>query len=140
MADPIVIRSSNPADITPEEAEELAQIIRSLDWAIGVEVVAQQREGTGVTWAELLHISVPGLVWGGKKIVNKLADVAIEWTRKRFEGRRNGSKRPVYINIYGPDGKIVKAVAVKNATDEVQDRTEEDRRLFEQRDNPEKPK
>jgi hypothetical protein len=44
--------------------------------------------------------------------------------------KKKESKRSVYIPIYGPDGKIVKSVVVKNATDEPEDRTKEDRKLF----------
>ncbi len=129
MADKIVISTANPNDITVEEAEEIAQAIRVLKPDCDVQVEGRQREGYGVTWFEVLRISLGGAL-GGKLVevvAKKVVDVVVDWARKRFRGRKSASKRPVYVAIYGPDG-IVKSVVIKNATDEPEDRTEEDRK------------
>ena len=91
-----------------------------------------QREGLGITWFEILRIALMGGAFGAGKlfteeVVKKIADVAVDWAQERFKGRKKKSKRPVYVAIYGPDG-VVKSIVMKNATDEPEDRTEEDRR------------
>ena len=129
MPDTILINSKNPNDITLEEGEEIAEMLRRLHPDCDVQVLGQQRDGTGVTWFEVLYIS---LGFAAKELVQQavkmIADSVIAWVRERFKKLRVNSKRPVYVVIYGPDGEIVKSVLVRNATEEPEDRTEEDRK------------
>jgi hypothetical protein len=120
MPDPIVVITKNPADITLQETEEIAELIRGLDLDLEVQVESKPRGGYGVTWFEVLVISAATKL--GDAVIKKLVDVTVEWARQRFRGRKSGSKRPVSVSIYGPDG-MVKSVVIKNA-DEVEDRTD----------------
>jgi hypothetical protein len=129
MAKQVIIQSLQPFDISAEEAEELARTIRTLDIDIETQVKAEGRKGRGITWGQVLTISLPFLAWGGNKLADKITDVAIEWARKRYEARLKESKRPTFVNIYGPDGAVVKSVKVNNATDAIEDLTEEKLRL-----------
>jgi hypothetical protein len=129
----IVLNSPSPFDITAEEIEEIATTIRGLNLNCEVRTSVTQREGVGITWFEILRIALMGGAFGAGKlfteeVVKKIADVAVDWARERFKGRKKESKRPVYVAIYGPDG-VVKSVVIKNATDEPEDRTEEDKSL-----------
>jgi hypothetical protein len=133
MADTIVIRTANPKDITIEETEGIAKAVRDLDLNCDVKVEGQQRTGYGVTLFEVLRISlVGGALWASKALAEeaakKIMAVVVDWVRERFKGRRSGSKRPVYVAIYGPDGTI-KSVVIKNGTDELEDRTEQDQQM-----------
>ncbi len=128
MAKHVVIRSPQPADIPVEEVEELARIIRRLDIDIETQVIAQRRKGVGVTYGEVITVTLLFLGWGGTKLADKIADVTIGWALKRYEGKRKGSKRPTFVNIYGPDGAVVKSVKLKGAKDEIEDLTEEQSR------------
>jgi hypothetical protein len=139
MEDKITILTLNPNDITLEEAEELGQSARDhareLSVNCEVEVSAQQREGYGVTWFEVLHVSLLGAAFAvGKAVTDetakRLVTSSVQWARNRFRGRKKESKRPVYVAIYGPDGGVVKSVVVKNATDDPEDRTEQDNNLI----------
>jgi RNA 3'-terminal phosphate cyclase len=134
MADAIVIRTASPKDITLEEAGEIAEAVRGLNLNCEVRVEGQERTGYGVTWFEVLRIALLG---GGafgvgkafaEETAKKIADIVVDWARERFKGRKSASKRPVYVAIYGPDG-TVKSLVIKNATDEPEDRTEQDQRL-----------
>lgn len=131
----IIIRSRNPNDIKLDEAETLAQLIRANLPEQDVRVVGtEQREGTyGVTWFQIVDIVLPLATSAGvaveKELIQEIARIGIGWARSRFK-RKGPSKRPVYIPIYGPDGKIVKSVVVKDETSEPEDRTEQDRNLF----------
>jgi hypothetical protein len=62
----------------------------------------------------------------GQELIQEITKAGIEWARARFKRKKAGT--PVYIPIYGPDGEILKSVVVKNATDEAEDRTEQDRK------------
>ena len=132
MPDLIVVRTKNANDITTEEAEQIAQAIRELKPNCEVLVRAHLMEGRGITWFEILSITLSAGAWATREIAEEAAKEitkrAVAWARERFRGRRSGSKRPVYIPIYGPDGEVVKSVLVKNATDEPEDRTEQDRK------------
>jgi hypothetical protein len=134
MADTIGINTPNPNDITLEEAEEIAGAVRRLNLNCEVKVSGQHRTGYGVTWFEVLRIALLG---GGafgigkaftEEVAKKIADIVVEWARERFRGRKSASKRPVYVAIHGPDG-TVKSLVIKNATDEPEDRTEQDQQL-----------
>jgi hypothetical protein len=135
--DEIVIRSRNPARITLEEAEELAQAIRPLAPNTNTNVEgsdSEQRPGTyGVTYFQIIEIVLPTAVLVGKELIQEITKAAVQWARARFK-RKKGT--PIYIPIYGPDGDIVKSVVIKNDTDEPEDRTEQDRAL---RDRFKKP-
>jgi hypothetical protein len=129
MAGSIVVRTLNPLDITPDEAAEIAATIRGLNLDGEVRVEAPAREDRGLTWFEFLYITLAFKV--GQVAVDeatkKITDIAVNWARQRFRGRQSGSKRPVYLEIHVRDDlgdRVMKAVVIKNATDEPEDRTE----------------
>ena len=132
MIGEITIRTANPNDITLDEAENMAVTIRTLNLATTVTVVGQERTGYGVTLFEVLRIGLGGgIAFGAGKafaeeVAKKIADVVVEWARKRF--LEKGKKRSVYVCIHGPDGTIISKV-IKNATDEPENRTAQDREM-----------
>lgn len=133
LAQAIALNSPSPFDITPEEIEDIAAAVRGLNLNCEVRTSVTQREGVGITWFEILRIALLGGGFGAGKlfteeVVKKIADVAVDWARERFRGRKKESKRPVYVAIYGPDG-VVKSLVIKNATDEPEDRTDEDQSM-----------
>jgi hypothetical protein len=126
----IILESKNPRDIKPEETQELAESIRTLNFGYKVEFVSSEQRGYGVTWYEVLYIWLPGaLIAGGaiavKQIIQEVAKIAVQWARERVK-KKATSKRPTYIAIYGPDGKVLKSILVKDAVQEAEDRTEQD--------------
>jgi hypothetical protein len=136
MTGSIVVRTQNPLDITRDEAGEIAATIRGLNLASEVRVEEQEREGRGLTWFEILYITLS--FKAGQIIVDEateeIAAIVVDWARQRFRGRKIGSKRPVYLEIRVRDdlgNRVMKAIVTKNATDEPEDRTEEKRRMFE---------
>jgi hypothetical protein len=129
MPGSIVVRTLNPLDVTPDEAEEIAATIRKLDLDSKVRVEEQEREHRGLTWFEIIHITLAFKV--GRIVVDeatkKISDIVVEWARQRFRGRKSGSKRPVYLEIHVRDdlgAQVMKTIVIKNATDEPEDRTE----------------
>ena len=132
----ITIRCRNPKDVTLDEVEVLAQAIRKLLPGQDVEVLGKdQQEGAyGITWFQIVDIVLPFAGAAGalaaKEVIQQITKAGIDWARSRFKSKGHPKPRPVYIPIYGPDGKIVKSVVINNASDEPEDRTEQDRKLF----------
>jgi hypothetical protein len=129
MGGSIVVRTQNPLDVTRDEAEEIAATIRRLDLDSEVRVEEPEREDRGLTWFEILHVTLALNV--GRVAVEtatkKIADIVVDWARRRFRGRKSGSKRPVYLEIHARDdlgARLMKAIVIKNATDEPEDRAE----------------
>jgi hypothetical protein len=94
---------------------ELPEIASDLQAAVpDVKVVVDEPhvfERAGVTYAEVLNVVVPiaeGYLFG------KVADAAIGVVRANWEKKRrdNPNQRPRYVNILGPDGKIVCSVRI----------------------------
>jgi hypothetical protein len=127
--DAIIVRTMNPNDITMEEAEQIAQAIRDLNPNSPVQVKAHLTESKGVTWFEIVSITLSAGAWATKVVAEdaakEIAKRAVEWARQRFRDRRKDSKRPVYVPIYGPDGEVLKSVVINSATAEPEDRTDE---------------
>jgi ribosomal protein L13E len=138
MAGSIVVRTQNPRDITPDEAGEIAAAIRGLSRDSEVRVEEHERGGRGLTLFEVLYITLAGGAFKVGQIVvdetaKKITDIVVDWARQRFKGRKSESKRPVYLEIHVRDDLsnwVLKAVVIKNATDEPEDRTEEKQQLI----------
>ena len=110
----IIIETKNPNDITPEEAETFAEDIRSKYPKYEVQVLGSGYTGYGVTWYEIINIWLVTTIT--KQLLEQISKIFIDWARQRF--LRMGSKRPMSITIYGPNGKALKSIVVKNANDE----------------------
>ena len=116
----ITIQTKNPAVITPEEAEKLAEAIRISYPEYEVQVEINEYEGYAVTWYEVIKIAVvSGVV---EEITKQIIKLAVDWARERFKQKQ--SVRPTSITIFGPKGEVLKSLVVKNATDEPGDETE----------------
>jgi hypothetical protein len=123
MTDEILIEPQSTSDLTPEEVEELRQLIES---ELGVQARHAVREvapGTaGVTWWEVVHLYVP---WDelAKGAGAALVALMYRWVRSRF---KNKPGRPRYVAIRGPDGRLLKSIAQDVHADEPVDQTEQD--------------
>jgi hypothetical protein len=67
MAQAIALNSPNPSDITPKEIEDIAIAIRGLNLNCEVRTSVTQREGLGITWFEILRITLMGGAFGAGK-------------------------------------------------------------------------
>ena len=126
----ILIEPQNPLDLTIVQLEDLAQSIREIDPSYDVRFAYRKQKGYGVTWWEVLYIWLPwiGTAVGAiavEKAVEKIIDLSIDWFRRRFN-KEGKWKRPKYVAILGPDGKVLKSVRVNDEAQEPEDLTEED--------------
>ncbi len=132
----IILQARDSNYISPEETQNLAELIRTINFEYKVDVAASPEQiGKGIILTEILYI---WLITGssifvykfagkfGEKLVEEVAKIVIQWARDRF--KKEGKTRfPTKIFIYGPNGKILKSVVVKDAAQEVEDQTERDR-------------
>jgi hypothetical protein len=124
--DQITIRPKSSVDIKPDSAEELAKEIRALDPDRDVQIDYYDQmdpSRRGVTWFQVVHILLSVGKLAEPPIVTIIVSKAIDWARSRFKAKP--TRRPVFISIYGPDGKVVKSVLVKDDASEPEDRTEQ---------------
>lgn len=126
----ILIEPQNPLDLTTEQLEDLAQSLRGIDASYDVRFAYREQKGYGVTWWEVLYIWLPwiGVAAGaiaGEKAVEKIVELSIDWARRRFK-KEGEQKRPKYVAILGPDGKVLKSVRLNDEAQEPEDLTEED--------------
>ncbi|HTV93786.1 MAG TPA: hypothetical protein VMG98_13805, partial [Verrucomicrobiae bacterium] len=140
VAPQIIVRSRNPADISWKETEGLQKAIRAVVPDQTLEIVAEEmnREGYGygITWSEIMDVILPAASFVGgvasKALIDEIVKVAVDWARARFHV--TGGRRPFDIQIYGPDGKILRKVLVKDATAEPDDQTEQYRSVLDRPD------
>jgi len=113
--------------INSKEGEELAELIRTFNFKYKVDVAARPEQiGKGVIPLEIVYIwIIAGSTIFVKKFVETLAEeiakIAVQWARDRFKKRGRGF--PTRIDIYGPNGKVLKSVVLKDATQEAEDHT-----------------
>jgi hypothetical protein len=113
----------------PDELDELAQSIRGVSRLNVRSAAPREQRGRGLTWWEIVHIWLPWAAMGaggvaGSAMAKKIVDVAVEWARARFARKTN--RRPTYVAIYGPDGKVVKSALISDGTAPPEDRTATD--------------
>ena len=126
----ITVEPQNPRDLSEDYLSELIQDLRAAHPEAGVRYAGLEQKGYGVTWWEVLRIWVTTDAVGGAvagALVTELVNIAVGWARGRLD-REGPSKRPKYVAILGPDGKVLKSVLVRNSEDEPEDHTDEDRR------------
>jgi len=126
----IILQPRDSHDITSEETQELAALIRTLNFEHKVDVATGlEQVGKGITAYEVLRIwIITGDVFLAKQIAQEVAKVALKWACDRLK-RKEAKRRPTYIAIYGPNGKVLRSMVVKDANQEAEDRTKADRKL-----------
>jgi len=118
----ITIKPTNPRDVKPEDAEELAKAIRSLHPDYDVKVLDKELLGTGVTWYEVVEIVIVQEITRG--LLKHITKFSINWARQRFN-EQGGKGRPKYFRIYGPNDKPLKAFVLKTPDSKPEDLTKD---------------
>jgi hypothetical protein len=120
-----VLVVAGASSIGEEEAPGLAEVLRRAG-ATSVEFNPTSLRGRGVTWWQYVMIYVGAKA--GDAIVTSLVESAVSWAEERVARRisEHGLGRPQSVQLYGPDGRIIKAVEVspdgqvRDATDKWQ--------------------
>ncbi len=127
---PRIILQPRDARIDSQEAQELAELIRTFNSEYKVDVATSPEQiGKGITFNEILYVWIiaGSTIFVGKyveKLAEEVAKITVQWARDRL--KRKGKRFPTRINIYGPNRKILKSVVVKDATQGAEDQTKAD--------------
>ncbi len=116
----IVVRSSNPYDLSAGELEDLAEALRSSGEGLDVEVQTLPERGYGVTPYEVVEIvSTVGGAAGAVQVVAS----AVAWAQRRWKSQKaehpERAPRPKVLKyIHGADGQVLLSVTIDGATGE----------------------
>jgi hypothetical protein len=114
-----------------EEAEKFAAELRELGFDVEIEKFVPSRL-TGVTWWEMIRVHLEsagaGAVVGAvakdlakdavKAVAKQVSDVFVRWARRRGMLPEKNPKQAKCVEIYGPDGSVVRRVTVYAPDDE----------------------
>jgi hypothetical protein len=101
----IYTKSRLPDEVVTKLAEELDKRVANAE----IRIVDAKRFGYGVTWWEVVLIFIATEV--SKKVIGEVTEGAIEWAKTRF--KEEGSQRPKFISLFGPEGIPLGAKAIK---------------------------
>jgi hypothetical protein len=99
----ILLETSNPLDLTPEELFELADEIQGAFSEFEVDVGYDDQYGAGVTGHEVLHVFLPNWANIRDGVYVGVVLFLTAWLNKRFK-RRHGERRPKSLMLYKEDG------------------------------------
>jgi hypothetical protein len=118
--DVIQIRPGNPLDLTPEKLDDLVKALEAEFPEVTVSVEITEQRGYGVTWWEVLHVTLP---WVEGYAAGKAIDLAVSWASRRWkqEHETRERPRPISVTIYGPNGEVLKRVKVELPDGEPED-------------------
>ncbi len=120
----IVLQSENSAFVLPDDLESLASLVRADEPNVVVRTVPGPTlfQESADLWPEVITVWVPTGVF-----YFDLLKAAIGWARDRYKQEWTG-RRAKQIVIYGPDGRVLKAVQINDPHREPEDLTERLRR------------
>lgn len=118
----IVIEPGHTSDSLDTDLSSLATDLAAKVPEASFYIVPKELVGRGLTWWEVILIYIPvGTI--AKAAIEAVLDETVRWLRERF---KKVPKRPKYVAIYGPDGKVIKSVVLHSPTGEPKDRTNDD--------------
>ena|SRR5712691_6286553 len=112
----ILLQPGNPLDLRRDKLAPLIDAIEARDASYQVHLAYKDQRGYGVTWGEVLHVWIPWTTIGGAA-AKKITEILIDWARRKLKGDAK-SKRPRFVTIYGPTGKMLKKISVNSKGEE----------------------
>lgn len=104
---------------------ELVAGLRALGDEFEVEVAENPYEGYAVTWGQLFSLVVDET---SRHALDVIEAVFVAWAVKvlrRGKGKGHVNPRPRFLTMYGPDGKPLKRIVVRDPDEPPEDQTED---------------
>ncbi len=116
----IIVRSSNPYDLSVEELETLAEALRASDQDLDVEVQVLPERGYGVTPYEVIEIvsTVGGAAGAVQLVASAVAWAQRRWKRQKAEHPERAPRPKAVKYIYAGDGQVLRSVTIDGTTGE----------------------
>src|SRR5918993_1816910 len=138
----ILVQSSNPLDVRPEELSTLVDDLQNR--GMDARLAYREQKGYGVTWWEVVLIWAPLYVGTrfAEAAINELAAAAVEWMKERFR-RDPENERPKvalivpYEEDKGDEGIVNLVIEVRSADSEPVSRPPEEHERRPRRKPPE---
>jgi hypothetical protein len=110
----LILETPNPLDLSIEDLEELAAHIQRVMAGDGlssvpVKVRGNEPLGAGNQLIDYLHMFLPNAEFIKQTAFTTVIAAATIFMRGRFK-RKHESRRQRQINIYGPDGELVRII------------------------------
>lgn len=108
----LVLETPNPLDLSITELEDLAadlEGVMAANGLSGVPVRARGNEplGAGNQLIDYVFVFLPNVEFLKETAFNAVVGAVIYFMRKRFK-KQHESRRPRQIEVYGPDGELLK--------------------------------
>ena len=107
----ILLETINSDDLTPEELEELADILSEQLPGFEIEIGFDEQYGAGVTWHEVLRVWLPDPTSLKDDVYAVLLGACFEYMRSRFS-RKHGGRRPKTIVIHDRSGREIDSFTI----------------------------
>lgn len=114
-ASALILETPNPLDLSIEDLEGLAAHMQSAMAAADeanpfpVKVRGNEPLGAGNQLIDYLHLFLPNAEFIRQTAFTTVIATATVFMRGRFK-RKHESRRPRQINIYGPDGELLRVI------------------------------
>ena len=113
----VFMEPGNPHDVSQEDLEDLAALVRTDQPRLAVEVFIGEEQGYGVTFAEVLRIYIDaGEIAGDSAALFAPFWIAVRWMRARWDRDKQTHDgeppRTRYVTLYGADGNKLKSVKI----------------------------
>jgi hypothetical protein len=113
-----ILETNNPLDVTPDDLEDLAELLEAAASQSTVEIGYQDQYGSGVTAHEVLLFWIPNAASLRDNLYAVLIATAIAWLRKRFQ-RKHGGHRAKFLTVYDAStGKPLQTWVLRDAESE----------------------
>jgi hypothetical protein len=113
-----ILETNNSLDVTPDDLEDLAEILEATASESSIEIGYQDQYGSGVTGHEVLLFWIPNAESVRDNVYAALIVATIPWLRTRFK-RKHGAHRPKTFTIYDAStGKPVRTLTLRDAESE----------------------
>ena len=117
----ILLETINPADLTPDDLEELASVLTEQLPGFDYEIASEEQHGAGVTWHEVLRVWLPDVTSLKDDAYGALLGTCFAYMRSRF-ARKHGSRRPKSIILHDESGREIASYTITKSTGEPQEK------------------
>ncbi len=120
---PKIILEGQHADSLDTDLESLAAQLTAKVPEASFSVVPKEYAGLALTFWELVLIFLPAAVKIEDAVLDVVLSETVRWLRERF---KKVPRRPKYVGLFGPDGRVIKSVVLRTPDGEPEDHTQAD--------------
>jgi hypothetical protein len=114
----VLLESNNPLDVTPEDLDDLAELLEAAEPESSVEIGYEDQYGAGVTGHEVLYFWIPNAEALRDGLYVGMITATLAWLRGRFK-RKYSERRTKTLTVYDAStGKPLRAYVLKESESE----------------------